>query len=291
MGETGRAHLAMLVFAVMVSTSFTVGAAITDAVDPIALTWLRFLMAAAIFAVLLGISGRIRLPLISDLLRYGVIGALLCIYFVTMFWALRWTDPVSCGAVFTLAPVVTALISLPLLGQRTDGRVALGLLTGGLGAIWVLFDGSWQQISTFSIGKGELVFLVGTIAYATYSPTIRRLHRGESLLTMNLWVLLTGSVMLLLVGGGTILETPWRAVPWTVYAGIAWLAAASTALSFYMIKFASLRLPSAKVLAYTYLIPALVLVQTAAMGEAWPNPSEIVGILVITGSMLVLQRA
>ena len=291
MGETGRSHLAMLVFAAAVSTSFTVGAAITHSIDPIALTWLRFVVAAIIFAALgAGIAG-LGMPTLRDLGRYAVIGGLLCIYFVTMFWALRWTDPVSLGAVFALAPLITALVSFPLLGQRTGGRLALGLVAAGLGAVWVLFDGSLERLATFSVGKGELIFLLGTAAYAAYSPAVRLLHRGESLVAMNFWVLLVGAALLAMAGHDSILATSWPAVPWLTYAGIAWLAAVSTALSFSMIKYASLRLPSTKVLAYTYLIPAFVLAQAAAMGQASPNLSELAGIGVITVSMLVLQRA
>ncbi|MEZ5823966.1 MAG: DMT family transporter [Geminicoccaceae bacterium] len=289
--DNSRAHLAMLVFATVVSTSFTVGSAITDAVDPLALTWLRFIVAAAIFAVMLLSTDSFRRPAISDLARYAVIAALLCIYFTTMFFGLRWSDPVSLGAVFTLAPLFTMIIARFLVGQRTGPVVAAGLAIAAAGAVWVLFDGSLARLANFVVGRGELVFLFGTIAYAAYSPAIRKLHRGESLLVMNFWVLLLGAVMLGIIGAPAIAATAWLDVPAYVYAGIAWLAAASTALSFSMIKYASLHLPSAKVLAYTYLIPALVLLQTFLLGGAWPSFSELLGIVVITGAMLVLQRA
>ena len=281
----------MLIFALAVSTSFTVGAAITDAVDPIALTWLRFLMAAAIFAGLLFATSALQQPGIADLGRYTVIGSLLCIYFVTMFWGLRWTDPVSLGAIFTLAPIFTALFGRWLLGQQTSPVMVLSLVVSGAGAVWVLFDGSLARLMRFSIGKGELIFLAGTVAYAIYSPAIRALHKGESLLVMNFWVIVLSAALLFVFGFQAIMETAWSQLPFYVYAGIAWLAAASTALSFYMIKYASLRLPSSKVLAYTYLIPAFVLAQTAFAGGPAPTISELAGIAVITASMLILQRA
>ncbi|MCB1971691.1 MAG: DMT family transporter [Geminicoccaceae bacterium] len=290
MTKTGLAHLAMLVFATAVSTSFTVGAAITHDVDPLALTFLRFVMAAAIFAGLMAGSGHLARPTIGDMARYATISILLCIYFVTMFYGLRWADPVSLGAIFTLAPLFTAGISRLLVGQRTSLAVAAGLTVAASGAIWVLFDGSLERLAGFAVGCGEWIFLVGTMAYATYSPMVRKLHRGESLLVMNFWVLLLGAVMLATVGASAITDTSWTALSWRVYAGIAWLAAVSTALSFSMIKYASLHLPAAKVLAYTYLIPALVLAQTTLLGGPRPSLSEAAGIMVITGAMLVLQR-
>ena len=151
-----RAHAAMFAFAFLISTSFTVGRAITDAVDPAALTFLRFLLALMIFSVILKISGeRARLPGGRDLLRYVWLALLLVIYFVAMFEALRWTDALSAGAVFTLAPLMTAAMSRAFLGQRLSAGQGIALLVAGAGALWVMFSGDIERLARFSLGKGE----------------------------------------------------------------------------------------------------------------------------------------
>ena len=46
-------------------------------------------------------------------------GALMAVYFVTMFIALTMTLPVATSAVFTLVPLMTAGTAWFLLGQRS----------------------------------------------------------------------------------------------------------------------------------------------------------------------------
>jgi len=288
---SGQAHLAMLLFALLVSTSFTVGAAITDALDPVALTFLRFIVAAAIFGFLLSIRETWHLPGARDFARYGIIGLLLVIFFVTMFEALRLSSSISLSAVFTLVPLMTALVSRLILKQRPSLVLMVGLLVAALGALWVIFEGSIDDLVGFSVETGEIVFFVGCVAYSIYSPAVRKLHRGESIMALTFWTIVASTTILAVYGFDVITQTRWDLVPGSVYAGIVYLGIATTAVSFFLIKFASMHLPAAKVMAYTYLIPALVVAQLAILGAAWPPLTVMAGIGVITIAMLVLQRA
>ncbi|MBZ0215463.1 MAG: DMT family transporter, partial [Fimbriimonadaceae bacterium] len=275
----------------LISTSFTIGAAITHAMDPVPLTFLRFLLATILFAVIVTASEGWRRPSFSDLARYSSIGLLLVIYFVSMFEALRWSGPVSLGTIFTLVPLMTALISLHLVKQPINRTMGVGLAIGALGAIWVVFGGSLEKLLGFAIGKGELIFFVGAIAHSIYSPAIRKLHRGESVIVLTFWTLFCGTVILGLYGFKPIMETDWATQPLKIYGGITYLAVATTAASFFLIKYASIRLPSAKVMAYTYLIPAFVVFQLTILGADWPSISVLAGIAVITAATIVLQRS
>ena len=284
-----RAHIAMFSFSALISTSFTVGAAITDNLDPLALTFVRFGFAGLIFLAIVAATERIRLPGIADCGRYLVLGFFLHLYFILMFEALRWSAPVNLGAVFTLAPPITAVASLVLLSQPISLRLGITLILSAAGAVWVLFGGAWENLRTFTVGWGEFVFLVGAASYAIYSPMVRLLHRGEPLTVMTFWTIIAGMVLLFAWGWRTIIGVDWFAVPTSVYAGIIYLAIATTAITFYLIQYANLRIPSVKVMAYTYLIPVFVLIQQVALGAEWPAPSVMVAIGVITVAMFALQ--
>jgi len=97
----------MLLFAALISMSFTLGDLAAPHIDPAALTVVRFIVAAVIV-------GAIAAPLakrehFASAWRYVVVGGLLAGYFVLMFEALQITDPVSTAAVFTLTPVMAAI--------------------------------------------------------------------------------------------------------------------------------------------------------------------------------------
>ena len=117
------------------------------------------------------------------------------------------------------------------------------------------------------------------------------LHDDQPLIPLTFWTLVVGSVLLAIYGWQPITQTDWASVPPGVYLGIVHLAIFTTAITFYLIQYASVTLPSAKVMAYTYLIPAFVLAQNIVLGAPWPGVSVIAGVGVIAAAMLLLQRA
>jgi drug/metabolite transporter (DMT)-like permease len=289
-GETGRAHLAMLGFVFLVSTSFPVGHAITDALDPAVLTALRFCIAAAIFGAIATAKGQWRWPRLSRLPVYALIALSLNVFFVTMFEALRLTSALNAGAVFTLLPAFTAIAGLMLLGQRISRFQAMCLAIGAAGALLVLFGSDLSRLARFEFGEGERIYLVGIVAYAFYAPLMRLLNRGEPLERFNFWILVTGAAMLLAYGREELVATDWDAVRPQAYAGIVYLAVFPTATSFFCATYASLRLPSGPVMAYTYLLPSFVLAETMALGAPWPGAWSVFGVLVTAVATFLLQR-
>lgn len=280
----------MLVFAALISTSFTIGGVIADQLDPVALTFLRFMLATIVFSVVAGLTGGWARPTPQTLAVNGWLGLLLVVYFVTMFEALRWATPASTGAVFALAPLISAAFAVVILKETPSAGLLAGLVLAGLGAIWVMFDGDVAAIFVVRIGRGEMIFLGGTVAYAAYTVFVRRLHGGQTIVGMTLWTMITGTVLLGAFGWRLIVETDWWAVSAGVYAGIVWLAVASTAATFFLIKYASLRLTPPRVLGYTYLVPGFVVLLEGLAGHGWPGTSTLAGVLVTAAAMAVLTR-
>jgi len=284
-----RAHGAMLLYAFLVSTSFPVGKAIAHQIDPVVVSFLRFLLASVVFLVLLAARERITIPKAKDMLRYSVISFSIAAFFVLMFEALKLTTAVKTGAIFTLLPMTSGLIGFLLMGIRVSGRQIAALVIGSMGAIWVLFDGSFAALMKFELGRGELIFALGVLLFAAYAPLIKKLHRGESTVALTFWVVASGSVLLALYGAPEIIATDWRAIDWTVYAAVGYLGLFNTAGTFFLAKFASVQLPPAKVMAYTYLTPGFV-VALAIHGDGVPTLSVLAGIGVTILAMVLLQR-
>jgi len=284
------AHGAMLLFIFFVSTSFPVGSAITHALDPSALTFLRFVIASSAFGILLFVKKQWQWPGPLLLLKYFWLGFLLAVFFITMFEGLRWGGPVNLGAVFTLIPMMTAVIAFFLLGQRTSIRLWVGLIIAALGAIWIVFGGSIENVLNFSLGKGELIFMIGCFSYSAYSPFVRKYHGGENLLVLTFWTLIAGMILLGIYGFGDIITSPWPQLDWTIYAAIVYLALCNTALTFYLLKFASFRLPAAKVMAYTFLTPAIVLTIQSVVSGSMPDIKLLIGAIITASAMVFLQR-
>lgn len=283
-------HLAMLAFSMLVAGSFSLGALAANEITPSALNAVRFWIATAVVGAALVLTTGVPRHATRAMWRYPVLAVFLCTYFVLMFEGLKTAPPVSAAAVFTLTPILSAGFGWLLLRQVLTPRMALALLIGAIGAVWVIFRADLAAILRFEVGRGEAIYFVGCMAHAIYTPLVRRLNRGESAAVFSFGVMLAGSVLLTVWGWNDLRATDWAALPGIVWLTILYTAVFASAVTFVLLQFAALRLPSSKVMAYTYLVPSWVLVWALALGGAPPPALVLFGLGLTIWALVLLLR-
>lgn len=283
-------HAAMLAFSALVAGSFSLGALVARDMDPGVLMLLRFALAVVFVGIVVRIvTGRWpRMP--QAPWRYLLLGGSFALYFVLMFEGLQTAQAVSAAAVFTLTPVMSALFARPLLQQRTAWPIWAALAFGGAGAIWVIFEGDPVAIAGFDIGPGEAIYAIGCVSHALYTPLSRRLNRGESALEAAFGVMAGGTIVLLIYALPRVETVVWTSVTPLVWVTLAYLVIFTTAGTTTLIQYATLRLPSSKVMAYTYLVPSWVILWDLALGQAAPPAVILPGIAVTLLALALLLR-
>ncbi|WP_298360173.1 DMT family transporter [uncultured Litoreibacter sp.] len=287
MSEAAKGHVAMLAFSMLVAGSFALGSIVANEIAPTALNAVRFLLAGAVIGVAAMATGGIPRSTWVAPWRYVVLGGLFSIYFVLMFEGLKTAPPVSAAAVFTLTPVLTALAGWVLLRQITTPFMAAALAIGGAGALWVIFRADLAALMAFEIGTGEMIYFVGCVSHAIYTPMVRKLNRGERPLVFTFGMICAGFLVLLAWGWPAIRATEWTGLSPMVWIAIFYVAICASAMTFVLLQFASLRLPSAKVMAYTYLTPSWVILWEIALGNGAP-PFAILGGVALTAVALLM---
>lgn len=283
-----QGHLAMLAFSALIAGSFSLGSLAANEIDPAALNAVRFWIAAALIGVIGWRRGAFAGKALAAPWRYLVLGGLFAFYLVMMFEGLKTAAPVSTSAVFTLTPIISGFFGWILLRQVFSGRIALGLAVGGAGALWVIFRADLGALLALDVGRGEVIFFWGCIAHALYTPMVRRLNRGETALVSSFGTMVSGGLLLTLWGWSSITDTAWMALPAIVWITIFYTAIFATAATVVLIQFASLRLPSSKVMAYTYLTPSWVIGWELVLSGAVPTPLVLVGIGLTIVALLIL---
>lgn len=288
--EPQKGHAAMLAFSALVAGSFSLGTMAAPHIDPGALTVVRFLLAGLIVgAAALATTGLPRSALRAPW-RYAVLGALLASYFVLMFEGLKTADAVPAAAVFTLTPLMAAGFGWILLRQVMTPRMALALAIGAAGAVWVIFRADWAAVLRMQIGRGEMIYFWGCVAHALYAPMVRRLNRGEPATVFTFWMMVAGFLLLCLWAGPAVLATDWAALPGIVWITLVYVAVAASAATFVLLQYATLRLPSAKVMAYTYLTPSWVILWEIAMGRGAPPALILPGVAMTAAALALLLK-
>lgn len=283
-----RGHLAMLLFSALVAGSFSLGSMVANDIAPMALNAIRFVIAGVVIGVAAHLTHGLKPAHFRAPWRFAVLGGLFAVYFVLMFYGLQTAPPVSAAAVFTLTPVLSAVFGFLLLRQITTLPMALALAIGGAGAIWVIFRGDLSAMRAFEVGQGEITYFWGCVAHAIYTPMVRRLNRGEPAVVFTFGTLVAGAIILTLFGWQDIRATDWASLSSLVWITILYVAVFASAATFVLLQYASLHLPSAKVMAYTYLTPSWVILWEIALGKGVPDVIVLLGIALSVLALVML---
>jgi drug/metabolite transporter (DMT)-like permease len=278
----------MLLCATLVSGSFPVGAAISKELDPAALTLIRFGIASLLFAPIVWHRFGLAVSL-SALFRYSIISAVLVVFFWCMFLALRYTSALNTSAIFTLVPSFAGIYAIFINKERLGKARLAALLLGVTGALWIIFRGNINMLSSLAWNKGDLIFLAGCLVMGLYTPLVQKLHRGEPMVQMAFWITVTGTLWLLIPGGAKLMELDLTDISSKVWFGVFYLAIFSTIITFYLTQYCILFIGPTRAMAYSYLYPGLVLLIDLIFGGLWPSIQIIPGVLIVFIAMLVVQ--
>lgn len=283
-------HAAMLTFSALVAGSFSLGAMAAPYMSPSAFTAARFLIAAVIVGGAVMMTTGVPRSALAAPWRYVLLGGVFGTYFVLMFEGLKTAPAISTSAVFTLTPPLSAIAGWFLLRQITTPRMAMALSIGAAGALWVIFRADLGALMQFQVGRGEIIYFWGCVAHAIYTPLVAKLNRGETPVVFTFGMLIAGFLVMSAYGARDILATDWGALPGIVWITLAYVSVFASAATFTLLQFATLHLPSAKVMAYTYLSPSWVIVWEIALGHDVPQPIILGGVVLTIVALALLLR-
>ena len=139
-------------------------------------------------------------------------------------------------------------------------------------------------------GVGRRSCVVGVVCHAVYVPLIRKFGREESPFAFGFWVAVFTVPWLLVPGGVGLVTTDFASLPAVVWIAVLYLAVVTTAITFLLLQYASMRLPASKVLGYGYLTPSFIILLEGVLGHGWVSLSIFAGTCV-TALGLALMAA
>ena len=281
-------HIAMLMFSLLVSGSFVLGSIIANLISPDLVTFLRFLIAFIAIAILILYQSKFRFLKYLSTGRSLILGALISIYFITMFEGLKTASSTSMAVVFTLTPLLAGFFDLIFSNRVMSKKVWITVVVAAIGALWIIFDGNIQNFINFKVGYGEKLFFIGCICHALYAALIPKFNNGEPAIIQTFGTLISGIIILGLFSNKEIIYDSWIDFPVIVLLTILYLAIFATAASFFLIQYSAVRLSSIKVMAYTYAVPIWVVLLQIIFLQQLPNTITFVGAFVILVSLLIL---
>ena len=174
-------------------------------------------------------------------------------------------------------------------GEQIKAKKLAVLALSMVAALWVVFRGDWNNLAGLQFSEGDPIFFLGTACLSIYVVSLKKLHRNEeSKVRFTFYSLLVATVALF---AASILRFGAIPVPSTrVWIGLAYLAGPSTAVTFWLMQHAAVRLGPNRVVAYTFLTPSAVAALQWILGLSTVDPMVLPGIALTLLAVWLLQR-
>ena len=269
--------------------NFNVGRAVIGEVPPLGLSFWRWMVAwMIIFPFAYGPMWRRRHLLIEHwflLLLLAVTGVTL--FNTLVYLGLHTTTAINASLMQSITPVLIILLSMFLLGHRSQGRQWLGVLVSMAGAVVILTRGDPDVLTGLEFATGDLLMLLAVFLWGLYTVLLRKLPaelRGMPVLGFTVTV-------------GTLLILPFylhetmngRPVPLTPVsiASILYVAIFPSVLAYLFWNNATARLGPERTGHFSHLIPVFgILIATLVLGESL-QAYHLAGILLVSAGLLL----
>lgn len=269
---TTKVLLAIIGTVLAWSSAFVVIRAVLPVFSPGELAFLRQLVAVPLLALWM-IGQKWIWPNRREWLLISVFGVTwFSTYIVALNTAELTIDAGTASFIVNIGPLLIAVGAFLFLSEKLPRNLLAGaaVALAGVGLI------AWGTSSSDRVDLvGVLWALVATVTYAigvlTQKPALARLSSNQ--------VTLMGAAIALipLLWWAPDALVTVQSAPVDAVLGAVWLGAIPTALGFGLWGYALKRMPAGRLGVSTYVVPPLVVVESAILLGEWPHPMAIVG--------------
>ncbi|MCT7487905.1 DMT family transporter [Aliarcobacter cryaerophilus] len=290
MNETIKAHLYVLLATILIASSFLVSGKLSGIIDPISITMYRFVLATLVLSPIF-IKKEYREKFKSTFKRGLIISFFYSIYFIGMFKALETTTVLNTSTLYTLVPLMTAILCIFFFKNKISFKQLIIYLIAMIGTLIVVFKSNLSLFLHFSLNYGDIIFLIACVSMAFYSIFLKLLHKdGDILLVLVFSTLLGGIIWMFLSMQVLDIALQWDKIEGNLLYLMLYLSIVTTVITLFLYQKASIVLGSKKLMAYTYLSPAMVAILVYVFDKQTINFGVLVGILISAVATLIILK-
>jgi drug/metabolite transporter (DMT)-like permease len=256
---------------------------------PLAFAAFRCAAAAAVLAAVAWPAGALR-PRFRPrdwgrVVLLGLLGTTL--FHVLVVTGVHHTSPAHAAILVALSPLFAALLARLLLGERLGARRLGGIGLAFVGVVAIVTRGGGGTMSWL----GDLLSLGASLAWALYTVFGKPLLTRATPLAVTTWAGILGALPLLPFGLPGLAEVRWGELSTARWLLIAYLSAGTIALANLLWYWALARWPTARVVAFSNLIPLVATAIAVVAGQEALTPALGLGALAVLCGVVVAQRA
>ena len=193
------------------------------------------------------------------------------------------------SVIYTLVPLISIVFTFVLLKTKTSKIKLLGFVLGSVGAILVLLAFNQGNIEFFSWYTGDSIFVVACFCLSVHVVLVKKWGADVPPIQGAFYIMVLGGLMLLpfMAVFGELEQVAWQVSEfWNI---LLYLTVFTTMATFFLQQRLVQKVGPNQLLAFTYLIPILVVIPEgwSAIGQLKDSVS---GILITLLALYLISK-
>lgn len=291
-------HLKLIFVVIVWGVGWPAGRVIAQDIAPFAASWIRYVVAVALFILYLRFSNQWMIPTRGEWKRIAWIGFFAtCLYQAFFMVGMKYTAAGDASLMITFNPFFTAVLAIFFLNEAMHWRLGAGIALG-LAGVTVLFLYSPNvDIPFYERALGDALIAGAAFAWACNSIQMKIAmtqpaedsDRCLSPLQLTVWSSVIGLVMLTPIAA---VETAVMGIPEPSFDGwvaILFLAVFSTVVSYVWFADGILTIGAGKSALYVYLVPIFGIYSGYLLLDEKLGASLLIAFVLIVGGVALAQ--
>ena len=264
--------------------------AMTHGFDGITMVTFRVVGACLLFWLTSSFAPKEHVPLRDKLLFIGagLFGLVCnqCCYTI----GLSITSPINASIVTTSMPIFAMLLSALILKEPITGKKAIGVLLGCSGALMLILTSAASVSNEVGDIRGDLLCLFAQLSFALYLSLFNPLIRRYNVFTINKYMFMWASLMLLPFTCFHVAEVVATPIPARTWLEVAYVVCVGTFICYILTMIGQRTLRPTVVSVYNYVQPIVSVAVSLLMGIGVLKPAHALAVvLVFSGVWLVTK--
>jgi drug/metabolite transporter (DMT)-like permease len=291
-------HMKLIFVVIVWGIGWPAGRVIAQDIAPFAASWIRYVVAVALFVIYLKLSNQWMIPTRGEWKRIAWIGFFAtCLYQAFFMVGMKYTAAGDASLMITFNPFFTAVLAIFFLNEAMHWRLGAGIALG-LAGVTVLFLYSPNvDIPFYERALGDALIAGAAFAWACNSIQMKIAmtqpaedsDRCLSPLQLTVWSSVIGLVMLTPIAA---VETAVMGIPEPSFDGwvaILFLAIFSTVVSYVWFADGILTIGAGKSALYVYLVPIFGIYSGYLLLDEKLGASLLIAFVLIVGGVALAQ--
>ena len=291
-------HMKLIFVVIVWGFGWPAGRVIAQDIAPFAASWIRYVVAVALFVIYLKLSSQWMIPTRGEWKRIAWIGFFAtCLYQAFFMVGMKYTAAGDASLMITFNPFFTAVLAIFFLNEAMHWRLGAGIALG-LAGVTVLFLYSPNvDIPFYERALGDVLIAGAAFAWACNSIQMKIAMTEPALdsdrclspLQLTVWSSVIGLVMLTPIAA---VETAVMGIPEPSFDGwvaILFLAIFSTVVSYVWFADGILTIGAGKSALYVYLVPIFGIYSGYLLLDEKLGASLLVAFVLIVGGVALAQ--